>query len=76
MLQKLDVAREQIVNLHKHHQELEMKSKAYLKLLVKEVKSIRSSQSEFKQELSRVMKEKLELEVISHSSLIESRYVL
>ncbi|PPD76365.1 hypothetical protein GOBAR_DD26712 [Gossypium barbadense] len=62
LLQELDVAREQLADLQKHHEELEVKSKADVKLLVKEVKSLRSSQSELKQELSRVMKEKLELE--------------
>ncbi|KAK5792775.1 hypothetical protein PVK06_033897 [Gossypium arboreum] len=64
LLQELDVAREQLADLQKHHEELEVKSKADVKLLVKEVKSLRSSQSELKQELSRVMKEKLELERI------------
>ncbi|KAG8481975.1 hypothetical protein CXB51_026907 [Gossypium anomalum] len=63
LLQELDVAREQLADLQKHHEELEVKSKADVKLLVKEVKSLRSSQSELKQELSRVMKEKLELEI-------------
>ncbi|TYI60294.1 hypothetical protein E1A91_D10G094300v1 [Gossypium mustelinum] len=62
LLQELDVAREQLADLQKHHEELEVKSKADVKLLVKEVKSLRTSQSELKQELSRVMKEKLELE--------------
>ncbi|MBA0695794.1 hypothetical protein Goari_002393, partial [Gossypium aridum] len=62
LLQELDVAREQLADLQKHHEELEVKSKTDVKLLVKEVKSLRSSQSELKQELSRVMKEKLELE--------------
>lgn len=64
LLQELDVAREQLENLHKQHEELEMKSKADLKLLVKEVKSLRNSQSELKQELSHLMREKLELEVV------------
>lgn len=62
LLQELDAAREQFENLHKHHEELEVKSKAEVKLLVKEVKSLRNSQSELKQELGRVMKENLELE--------------
>ncbi|GMI93911.1 hypothetical protein like AT3G15920 [Hibiscus trionum] len=62
LIQELDVARKQLADLQKHHEELEVKSKADVKLLVKEVKSLRSSQSELKQELSRVMKEKLELE--------------
>ena len=65
MLQKeLDSAREQIKTLQKHHEDLELKSKADVKLLVKEVKSLRSSQSELKQELSRLMKEKARIEVI------------
>ncbi|EEF44828.1 PX domain-containing protein EREX [Ricinus communis] len=62
LLQQLDVAREDLENLHKHHEELELKSKADVKLLVKEVKSLRTSQSDLKQELSRLMKEKLEVE--------------
>lgn len=63
LLQELDVGREQLENLKKHHEEFEVKSKADVKLLVKEVKSLRSSQLELKQELSRLMKEKLEAEV-------------
>lgn len=62
LLQELDVAREQFENLQKYHEEFEGKSKADVKLLVKEVKSLRSSQLELKQELSRLMKEKLEVE--------------
>ncbi|GMQ08978.1 hypothetical protein CsSME_00052491 [Camellia sinensis var. sinensis] len=64
--QELDNAREQIENLQKHNEDLELKSKADVKLLVKEVKSLRSSQSELKQELSRLMKEKLEVERVLH----------
>lgn len=63
--QELDNAREQIENLKKHHDDLELKSKADVKLLVKEVKSLRSYQSELKQELGRLTKEKLEVEVAS-----------
>lgn len=63
--QDLDNAREQIENSRKHHDDLELKSKADVKLLVKEVKSLRSYQSELKQELSRLTKEKLEVEVAS-----------
>ncbi|CAN8269265.1 unnamed protein product [Cochlearia groenlandica] len=50
--------------LRKDHEELEVKSKAELKVLVKEVKSLRTTQSELRQELSRTMKEKLEMERI------------
>ncbi|XP_034695390.1 PX domain-containing protein EREX-like [Vitis riparia] len=62
LLQELDVAREQFENLQKHQEESEAKSKADIKLLVKEVKSLRGSQSELKQELSKLMKEKIEVE--------------
>ncbi|XP_057967915.1 LOW QUALITY PROTEIN: PX domain-containing protein EREX [Malania oleifera] len=62
LLHELDVAREQLLNLQKQHEELEIKSKADVKVLVKEVKSLRSSHSELKQELGRVMKEKIEVE--------------
>lgn len=59
----LDVAREQLENLQKHHDELEMKSKTDVKLLIKEVKSLRSSQLELKKQLSELVKEKLDAEV-------------
>ncbi|XP_062008113.1 PX domain-containing protein EREX isoform X1 [Rosa rugosa] len=62
LLQELDVSRQQLDNLQKFHEEFEVKSKTDVKLLVKEVKSLRNSQSELKQELSRLMKEKLEVE--------------
>jgi predicted nucleic acid-binding Zn-ribbon protein len=65
LLHELDDAREQLENLQKHHEEFEVKSKADVKVLIKEVKSLRSSQLELKQELSQVMKEKLEVEVTS-----------
>lgn len=64
LLNELDVAREHLSKLHQHNEELEAKSKADVKLLVKEVKSLRSSQSELKQELGRLMREKIEVEVI------------
>lgn len=66
LLQELDDAREQIENLQKRHEEFEVKSKADVKLLIKEVKTLRNSQLELKQDLSRVMKEKLEVERILH----------
>ncbi|KAL9244691.1 hypothetical protein vseg_018443 [Gypsophila vaccaria] len=49
-------------NLQKQHEEAEVKSKTDLKVLVKEVKSLRNSQLELKQELSNVTKEKQEVE--------------
>lgn len=63
--QELDVAREQFKHLQKHHDEFEMKSKTDMKVLIKEVKSLRSSELELKQQLSELMKEKLDLEVWS-----------
>lgn len=58
------MARDQLENLHKHHENYEAKSKSDVKLLVKEVKSLRNSQSELKQEMGRLMKENIEAEVI------------
>lgn len=63
VLQQIDDLRDKFENLRKEHEELEVKSKAELKVLVKEVKTLRTTQSELKQELSRTMKEKLEMEV-------------
>ncbi|CAJ1955042.1 unnamed protein product [Sphenostylis stenocarpa] len=62
--QELDVAREQLKNLQNHHDEFEIKSKTDLKVLIKEVKSLRSSELELKQQLSELIKEKLDLERI------------
>lgn len=58
----LDSTKEKLVNLQKLHGELQLKSKADTKVLVKEVKSLRSSQAELKEELGRSLKEKTELE--------------
>ncbi|KAF8393159.1 hypothetical protein HHK36_021400 [Tetracentron sinense] len=62
LLQDLDVTRELLENLRKRHEQLEVKSKADIKVLVKEVKSLRSNQTELQQELSRLEKEKSEVE--------------
>lgn len=62
LLQDLDAVREQLEILSKQYAELEAKSKADIKVLVKEVKSLRSSQTELKKELSESMKEKCEAE--------------
>ncbi|KAK6915070.1 hypothetical protein RJ641_020187, partial [Dillenia turbinata] len=68
LLQELDVSREQYENLHKHEEEEEAKSKADVNLLVKVVKSLRTSQSELKQELSRLTTEKIELEELANTA--------
>ncbi|KAE9585827.1 putative Phox domain-containing protein [Lupinus albus] len=65
MLQhELDAAREQLEHLHKNHEESETKSKTDMKLLIKEVKTLRNSQFELKQQLSDLMKEKLDVECL------------
>jgi len=74
--QELDVAREQLKHLQKHHDEFEMKSKTDMKLLVKEVKSLRSSQLELKQQLSELMEEKVDVEVWCFLVLICYNYEL
>lgn len=64
LLQELDASKEQLEKLLKRYDELEAKSKADIKVLIKEVKSLRSSQTELKQELSQTHKEKSEAEVV------------
>ncbi|CAA7057946.1 unnamed protein product [Microthlaspi erraticum] len=64
LLQQIDDLSDKFEKLRKENEELEVKSKAELKVLVKEVKSLRTTQSELKQELSRTMKERLEMERI------------
>ncbi|XP_073269792.1 PX domain-containing protein EREX isoform X1 [Primulina huaijiensis] len=60
--QELDSAREQLKNLKKYQEDSDLRSKSDVKLLIKEVKSLRNSQSEQRQELDRMVKEKTELE--------------
>lgn len=64
--EELDAAQQQVNSLQKHHLELESKSNADVKLLVKEIKSLRSSHTELKQELSKLAKEKADVEVTIH----------
>lgn len=67
LLEELDATKKQLENLLKQHEKLEMKSKSDIKVLVKEVKSLRSSQTQMKQELSQSLKEKSETEVGCYS---------
>ncbi|KAK2978413.1 hypothetical protein RJ640_018154 [Escallonia rubra] len=62
LLQELDATKQQLFELLKQHRELEVKSKSDIKILVKEVKSLRSSQGELKQQLNRSLEEKTEAE--------------
>lgn len=63
MLQNLNATKERLQILSKQYEKLEAKSKADIKVLAKEVKSLRNSQSELKKELSVSVKEKCEAEV-------------
>ncbi|XP_009783198.1 PX domain-containing protein EREL2 [Nicotiana tabacum] len=64
LYEELSAAQQQINSLRKHHLESDSKSKADVKLLIKEIKSLRTSQTEQKQELCKLAKEKAEVERI------------
>lgn len=74
MQQELDSCKGQLENLLKQYEELETKSKADRKVLVKEVKSLRSSQTKLESELSKSLKEKSEAEVVQYSTSIYSAF--
>ncbi|CAN6449814.1 unnamed protein product [Victoria cruziana] len=59
---ELDSTREQLQNLQNVHEEQEMKMKADVKVLVREVKSLRKTQTDLKQELQQSLKAKSDLE--------------
>lgn len=61
--QELSTKQEHIAILERHIEQLEMKSKADVKVLVKEVKFLRKSQEELKEMLNQSTKEKGDLEV-------------
>ncbi|KAJ3679141.1 hypothetical protein LUZ60_017152 [Juncus effusus] len=62
LVQELEVKKEQLNNVKKHLEEVEMKSKADIKVLVKEVKSLRNSQAELKKLATKYSEEKSELQ--------------
>ncbi|KAK9098687.1 hypothetical protein Syun_025732 [Stephania yunnanensis] len=62
LLQEFGSTQEKLANLQKLHEELLVKSKAETKILVKEIKSLRTSQSELKQELALSQNHKSEIE--------------
>lgn len=66
-LAELDATKEQLEDLSKRYQDLERKSKADIKILVKEVKSLRSSQAGLKEQLNQSLKEKSEIEVYTNT---------
>lgn len=63
LLQELDDAKNKYEQLLKKHQEVELKSKADFKVLIKEVKSLRSSQAELKLQLNQSLVGKSDAEV-------------
>ncbi|KAL8162027.1 hypothetical protein V2J09_013516 [Rumex salicifolius] len=60
LLRELNAAKEQINTLLKQHEVSETKAKSDIKVLVKEVKSLRKSQNELKQQLQQSQLEKSE----------------
>ncbi|XP_024017599.1 PX domain-containing protein EREL1 isoform X1 [Morus notabilis] len=62
ILRELGSSKEQLEILSKQYEELEARSKADRKVLVKEVKSLRSSQAKLEHELSKSLTEKSEAE--------------
>lgn len=68
-MQTLNATKSQLEMLSKQYDELEAKSKADVKVLVKEVKSLRNSHTELKKELIDSMKEKCEAEVYYHLNI-------
>ncbi|XP_031403124.1 PX domain-containing protein EREL1-like isoform X3 [Punica granatum] len=62
LLKELDSTKEYLGDLQKRYGELEARSKADVKVLVKEVKSLRSSQTHLKKELALSEEEKSKLE--------------
>ena len=63
LLQELAATKDQLNILLKQHEELEVKSKSDVKMLVKEVKSLRKTQTELKQKLDMSLQERSEVEV-------------
>ncbi|KAB2024877.1 hypothetical protein ERO13_D06G100800v2 [Gossypium hirsutum] len=72
MLQELNATKEQLNSISKRYEELELKSKADIKVLVKEVKSLRKSQKELKQEVGQSLSEKAEAE----GQLVQERQII
>ncbi|XP_006657182.1 PX domain-containing protein EREL2 [Oryza brachyantha] len=64
LLEELETKRKEVESLQQHLEEVEAKSKADIKVLVKEVKSLRNSQKDMKKVLNQYHEEKTELERI------------
>lgn len=61
--QELDATKEQLLSVQRNYEELEAKSKADLRVLVKEVKALRNSENNLKMKLSEYLEEKSKFEV-------------
>jgi hypothetical protein len=62
LLQEMDATKQQLEDLSRRYVELEAKSKADIKVLVREVKSLRRSHMEMEKELTRSLTEKSDTE--------------
>ncbi|KAG8075167.1 hypothetical protein GUJ93_ZPchr0006g43566 [Zizania palustris] len=62
LLEELETKRKEVENLQRHLGEVEAKSKADIKLLAKEVKSLRNSEKEMKTELEQHLAKRTEIE--------------
>jgi hypothetical protein len=63
LLEELESKRKEVESLQQHLGDVEAKSKTDIKVLVKEVKSLRNSQKEMKKVLNQYIDEKTDLEV-------------
>lgn len=63
LVQDLESKQEELNIVRRHLEEVEKKSKSDIKVLVKEVKTLRSSQAELKKMANRYSEEKTELQV-------------
>ncbi|WOL18342.1 hypothetical protein Cni_G27136 [Canna indica] len=66
LLEELHHKQQELQYVQKCLEELELKSKTDIKVLVKEVKSLRKSQAELRELLNQSLKEKTESEVVLH----------
>ncbi|WOL13542.1 hypothetical protein Cni_G22312 [Canna indica] len=66
LMQQLGNKQDELENMRKRLEEVELKSKADIKVLIKEVKFLRKSQAELKEMLNQSLKEKAELEGVLH----------
>ncbi|CAN6201001.1 unnamed protein product [Urochloa humidicola] len=77
LLEELEIKRKEVERLKQHLGEVEAKSKADIKVLVKEVKSLRNSQKEMKTVLHQYIEEKTDLErVINREKQRSTRFRL